>query len=212
MLRYLYGEDLERFPKLRATMFRDRARQFSDRLGWAVSVDAAGEERDAYDSMNPLYVIWERADGSHGGSMRFLPTVAPCMVNDHFGHLTGGGHISHPGIWECTRYCQAPKAEAWVSAALMLGAAELGLGFHLTDIVGIFDARMVRIYGRLGWVPTVLGTAGAGREAVSVGLWAIGAAMRDRVARKAGVSPELSRLWFDRAFGAPTPRREAVSA
>ena len=79
MLCYIYAEDLHRFPRLRDTMFRDRAEQFKKRLGWAVSVNEAGEERDEYDDLNPLYVIWE-ADGRHGGSMRFLPTTGPTMA------------------------------------------------------------------------------------------------------------------------------------
>ncbi len=212
MLRYIYGEALSTFPKLRDTMFRDRARQFADRLGWAVTVNAAGEERDEYDAMNPLYVIWQRADGSHGGSMRFLPTTAPCMVNDHFTHLTDGVTISNPLIWECTRFCLAPGSEGRVAAALMLGAAELGQGFHLTDAVGVFDARMVRIYGRLGWAPTVLGTSGHGRDAISVGLWAFSDETRLRMAQKAGLGAALSRHWFDRAFGTPGRAPLAVSA
>jgi acyl homoserine lactone synthase len=75
MLRYLYADQLDAFPKLRDSMFRDRADQFSERLGWEVSVDENGFEKDQYDALNPLYVIWEMPDGSHGGSMRFLPTT-----------------------------------------------------------------------------------------------------------------------------------------
>ena len=66
MLRYIYGDELSRFPHLQATMFRDRARQFRDRLNWSVTVDRGGFETDAYDAANPLYVIWEEPDGSHG--------------------------------------------------------------------------------------------------------------------------------------------------
>jgi N-acyl-L-homoserine lactone synthetase len=80
----------------------------------------------------------------------------------------------------------------------------------LRDTVGVFDARMVRIYRRLGWEPTVLGTSGTGRDAISVGLWAHGAERRPNLLRRAGVSAELSTLWFDRAFG--TPQKFAVSA
>ncbi len=201
MLRYVYGQELDTYPKLRDTMFRDRAAQFRARLNWAVEVDGDGFERDAYDAMNPLYVIWQRADGAHGGSMRFLPTTGDTMVNDHFTHLTGGVAIRSPLIWECTRFCLAERAEVRISAALMLGGMEIGLGFHLTDAVGAFDARMIRIYRRLGWKPTVLGTEGRGRDAVSVGLWAFDPALRPALLRRAGVSDALSRLWFDRAFG-----------
>jgi len=202
MLRYIYGEDLKNMPKLRDTMFRDRACQFRQRLDWEVKVDAQGFERDQYDAMNPLYVIWEQADGSHGGSMRFLPTTGQTMVNDHFTHLTDGVEIRHPMIWECTRFCLAKEADARVSAALMLGGMEVGLGFYLTDSVGVFDARMIRVYRRLGWEPTLLGTVGEGREAISAGLWAYDPALRAGLLQKAGVSDEVSRMWFDRAFGA----------
>lgn len=202
MLRYLYADELDEFPKLRDTMFADRAAQFRDRLAWEVEVDAAGHERDSYDAMNPLYVIWQQACGRHGGSMRFLPTTGETMVNDHFTHLTGGVEIRHPMIWECTRFCLAGGADPQVSAALMLGGLEVGLGNHLTDAVGVFDARMMRVYRRLGWQPTLLGAAGRGRDAVSVGLWAFEASLRPGLLRRAGLSAELSRLWYDRAFNA----------
>ncbi len=202
MLRYLYADELDEFPKLRDTMFADRAAQFRDRLAWEVEVDAAGHERDSYDAMNPLYVIWQQTCGRHGGSMRFLPTTGETMVNDHFTHLTGGVEIRHPLIWECTRFCLAGGADPQVSAALMLGGLEVGLGNHLTDAVGVFDARMMRVYRRLGWQPTLLGAAGRGRDAVSVGLWAFEASLRPGLLRRAGLSAELSRLWYDRAFNA----------
>ena len=54
MLRYVYGEELAKFPLLRDTMYRDRAHQFVTRLKWDVSVNSAGEERDEYDALNPL--------------------------------------------------------------------------------------------------------------------------------------------------------------
>ena len=66
MLRYVYANDLHKFSDLAHSMFVDRADQFKTRLGWDVTVDSAGEERDEYDTLNPLYVIWEQPDGSHG--------------------------------------------------------------------------------------------------------------------------------------------------
>lgn len=199
MIRYLYGGELAAFPRLAETMFRDRAVQFRDRLGWEVTVDAEGRERDEYDALNPLYVIWERADGRHGGSMRFLPTTGDTMVNDHFLHLTDGVRIGSPHIWECTRFCLAPGASPRVSAALMLGGLELGLWHGLSHAVGVFDARMVRVYRALGWAPDVLGA----KDGVSVGLWAFEPGQRAGLLRKAGLSGELSSHWLRRAFGAP---------
>ena len=212
MLRYLYADQLQQYPKLHRTMFEDRADQFRTRLGWDVSVDANGQERDSYDAQNPLYVIWERPDRSHGGSMRFLPTTGPTMVNDVFGHLTGGAPIVSPLIWECTRFCLAREAAAGVAAALMLAGSEIMSGFGIRHFVGVFDARMVRIYRAIGSSPEVLGTQGAGRQQISVGLWAFSQAARALVARRAGLSRDLSRLWFDRAFGSGTQPNLAKSA
>jgi acyl homoserine lactone synthase len=47
----------------------------------------------------------------------------------------------------------------------------------------------------------VLGTDGQGADAISLGLWEFSEEVRRKMARKAGISPEVSQLWFDRAFG-----------
>lgn len=209
MLRYIYANELHRHPKLARTMFLDRADQFRTRLGWDVRVDINGEERDDYDAKNPLYVIWENPDGRHGGSMRFLPTTGPTMVNDVFGHLTGGAPIVSPTIWECTRFCLARGAGGNVAAALMLGGGEIMSGFGIKHFVGVFDARMVRIYRAIGSSPEVLGSEGTGRDQISVGLWEFTKEAQAKVAERADVSPELSRLWFTRDFGAKAVPRFA---
>lgn len=212
MLRYIYGHDLHRFEKLARTMFQDRADQFRTRLGWEVDVNDQGEERDQYDALDPLYVIWEKPDGSHGGSMRFLPTTGPVMVNEIFGHLTGGNPICSPLIWECTRFCLSRDAESRVAAALMLAGGEIMSNFGIEHFAGVFDARMVRIYRAIGSSPDILGSEGQGRDKISVGLWEFSAEAKARVAQRAGLSPSLSRLWFDRAFGAAQYTEERMSA
>lgn len=200
MIRYIYAADLPKHPALARSMFRDRADQFKTRLDWQVTVDAQGEERDAYDAMNPLYVIWQEPDGSHGGSMRLLPTTGRTMVNDHFSHLTDGVHISSPAIWECTRFCLARGAKPGVAAALMLAGGEVMRGFGVKHYVGVFDARMVRIYRRIGSCPEILGQQGAGRDMIAVGLWEFTAEAQARVSQAAGISPAQSKRWFDLSF------------
>ncbi|MEM9435549.1 MAG: acyl-homoserine-lactone synthase [Pseudomonadota bacterium] len=201
MIRFVYGDQLGAFPKLQRTMFKDRAWQFKERLGWNVTVDKRGWETDEYDALIPLYVIWENPDGSHGGSMRLLPTTGRTMVNEHFIHLTEGVHIASPTIWECTRFCLAKDAAPTTAAALMLAGGEILQGFGLLSYVGVFDARMVRIYSRIGSSPEVLGSQGQGKEMISVGLWHFDKEAQARVARQAGISPAITRHWFDRAFG-----------
>ncbi len=211
MLRYIYADELETLPRLKAGMFKDRAAQFSQRLGWEVTVDEDGFERDSYDDLNPLYILWERPDGTHGGSLRLLPTTGDTMINDHFTELTEGVKIQSPLIWECTRFCLARGAGANVSSALMLGVLEIGLKSHLDHIVGVFDARMIRVYARVGWGPTVLGTLGTGREAISAGLWPVEQSYRPRLLSKAGISSEVSNHWYGRSFGAIKEQFEAVA-
>lgn len=205
MLRFLTGEELSTYPALQDSMFRDRARQFRDRLQWQVRVDEQGWERDEYDPLNPVYVIWQMPDGLHGGSMRFLPTTGPTMVNDHFSHLAAGMKFSHPRLWECTRFCVSERAPNMVSSALMLGAAQLGCALGLRRAIGVFDARMVRIYRRLGWEPVVLGSQGEGAERISLGFWEFSDQIRRHLARRVGIAPELVEGWYraDRAQGDP---------
>lgn len=209
MLRYLTGAELPFYTKLGTTMFRDRAAQFVGRLGWDVGVSADGEERDQYDTLNPLYVIWEERDGSHGGSMRFLPMTGRTMLYDHFPTLTAGRELRCPGIWECTRFCLSPRAGARVAAALMLGGLEVGLGHGLSQAVGVFDAPMIRVYRRLGWAPEVLGTQGQGRNGISAGLWDFTPERRAVLLPRAGLSEEISRHWYRRARETAEPLRLA---
>ena len=201
MLHYLYADQLHRFPHLRDGMFRDRARQFHERLGWEVSVDDQGFERDAYDALNPIYVIWQGAGGGHGGSMRFLPTTGRTMVNDHFSHLTGGVRIESPLIWECTRFCLAPGAGRVVSAALTLGAGELMKAFHIKHFVGVFDQRMRRIYRLMGVEPAVIGEDGDARNGIGVGLWSMDEAAFAPVLTRVGISRAQSRRWIMESLG-----------
>ncbi len=203
MLRYIYGRDLWCEPKLQETMHLDRADQFQRRLGWAVSVDNRGWECDEYDRDETLYVIWVMPDGTHGGSMRFIPSSGQTMVNDHFGSLLGGRVVIDPLIWECTRYCLRDGVPSRVAAALMLAGGELMRAYDLTHLLGVFDARMIRIYRMIGASPDVLGSSGTGRDQISVGLWQYRPCDRVNVLRRAGLSSQMSEHWFYRSMGRP---------
>jgi len=202
MIRFVYGDEMHNYPTLQDTMHRDRAIQFKQRLGWDVAVDEIGWERDEYDALNPLYVIWETPGGRHGGSMRFLPMAGRRMVNDHFSHLADT-QIMSPFIWECTRFCLSPDANSRTAALLSVAGGELVRAFGLSHVLGVFDARMVRIYNMIGTAPEVIGSEGHGRDKISVGLWSYRDEDRRRVLRRAGISSEISEAWFERSFGRP---------
>jgi acyl homoserine lactone synthase len=205
MIRFIYADQLSQYPVLAESMFRDRADQFRRRLGWEVSVNEFGHETDEYDAINPLYVIWQEANGRHGGSMRTLPTLGRNMTAEHFLHLTDGVRIASPFIWECTRFCLAPTASRNVAAGLLLAGCEMGLRFGLEQAIGVFDARMPRIYGRIGWTPDVIGSEGEGRDAISIGLWNITEEARATIAERSGIPLSLIADWFDRSFDARVP-------
>ncbi|MQQ09190.1 autoinducer synthase [Epibacterium sp. SM1979] len=202
MLRYIYRHDLHLFPKLRRSMHLDRADQFHTRLGWEVQVDETGEEHDQYDQLDPLYVIWEKPDGSHGGSMRFLPTTGPVMVNDFFLDLNNGVPLQSPLIWESTRFCLSRDASGNVAGALTLAGIEIMRNFGIQHFAGVFDRRMVRIYRSLGFSPEVVGRRGEGRDQICLGLWEFSPEVYERVAERAGIAPHTSQAWFDHSFGA----------
>lgn len=210
MLRYIPARRLSGHPRLAETMFRDRTVQFADRLGWPLEIGADGGERDAYDTLEPLYVIWERPDGCHGGSMRFLPTTGRTMVEEHFSDLVQNVRIKSPYIWECTRFCLAPDAGAGVASVLMLGGLELGLRKGLSHAIGVFDARMIRVYRRLGWPAAPLGQRGEGPEAIMAGMWDFDLSHRATLLRRAGISGEISDYWWRRSLGASEQLAEAV--
>lgn len=204
MLRYLTVDQLDARPILKQSMYEDRARQFKTRLGWDVAVDGRGREQDQYDGLDGVtYVVWERPDGRHGGSMRFLPTTGRTMLEEHFSDLAQGVPIKSPYIWECTRFCLAPGAGMRVAPALMLGGFDICTGKGLSHSVGVFDAPMLRVYKRLGWAPAVLGSRGEGRTAIHAGLWAFAPELRPALLRRSGLSAEAADYFYNRSFAPP---------
>lgn len=195
MLHIVYADDLDRLPKLRGSMFKHRAIQFQERLCWPVHVDKHGRERDEYDDLNPLYVIWERRDGTHGGSMRFLPTTGDTMLNDHFSHLTNCVGIRSPFIWECTRLCIAPEADPATLSKLMLGAFKLGLRFQLNYAVAVVDFQMFRIIRRAE--PETIGQCIYRINGICVGLWTFEKMRRARLEERAAITARDSVAWYE---------------
>ena len=176
-------------PDLLETMFKDRAIQFRDRLAWNVTVDDSGWEQDEYDTLNPVYLVLEQDKGKHGGSMRLLPTTSGSMINDHFSHLIAGKQIKCPKIWECSRFCLAPKASPRTSVDLLIGALELGLELNLECYIGVFDSQMSRLYDWLGWCPKIIGKGSVGGRTAYVGLWYVSEKQKESLITKFGALP-----------------------
>jgi acyl homoserine lactone synthase len=213
MIRFVYADRLNEFPLLSETMFRDRAEQFQKRLGWDVAVDDGGRELDQYDVLNPIYIIWENADGTHGGSLRIMPTLGRTMTAEHFSHLTDGVRIESPLIWECTRFCLSPGTPSRVAAALLAAGIELGLRFGLAQALGVIYTKTLAIYARIGHQPDVIGTDDGGRDSISVCIWDVTEEGRDAICRRAGFEPAEVARWFETSFrAAPAAASHAAPA
>lgn len=192
MIKIVRAADLFRRPKLAATMFRDRALQFRERLGWDVAIDDQGLEFDEYDDLNPIYVILHDEQGEHLGSGRLLPTTDRTMLTEHFADLTGGVEIESPLIWETTRFCVSPRAREdrrlalRIPPTLLWAGCEIALRCGVEFYVGVFSAPMLKVYQRAGWTPEVLGSRMTREGEVCAGLWEVTTEIRDRLAERAG--------------------------
>ena len=171
-------------------------------------MDQNGFEKDEYDALNPLYVIWESPQGLHQGSLRLLPTTGRNMIKEHFSHLLDEKMKESSKLWECSRFCLARHAPRHVASNLMLAAGEAMVGFGLIECIAIFDQRMMRIYRLLGAQPRLIGSSGTGKDFMGVGIWKFTSQNRETVSQKAGVSAKASAKWFDHAYGSTCRQAE----
>ena len=167
MLELIEGAYASRFPKLMDAMFRNRAEIFSGRLGWDVVVKD-GYERDRFDDLNPLYLVSvDPATGAYWGSLRLLPTTGPNMLRDVFPQLLEEGEtVESATIWESSRICavaapgqpdRGKNGVGYVLSELVAGIGEVAPLAGLTQIVSVFDARMLRVLRSVGCPFEIIG-------------------------------------------------------
>ncbi|WP_159587936.1 acyl-homoserine-lactone synthase [Chelativorans xinjiangense] len=146
-----FADDLKEMHRLRHRVFRDR-------LKWDVSV-SDGYEIDAFDALNPHYLLLRASTGRIDGCVRLLPTTGPTMLRDCFSVLLGDrAPPEDPQTWESSRFAldlppSTPK-RAGIAAGtyeLFAGMIEFGLSRDLRRIVTVTDLRMERILRRAGW-------------------------------------------------------------
>jgi acyl homoserine lactone synthase len=138
-------------------MYQLRARIFADRMKWPVEV-VDGRERDAFDSLNPLYIVGVQHNRVVS-SARLLPTTGPNMLGDVFSDLLPpNGEIASPLIWESSRFCvdtdtDATAAKSGVNAytaELLCGIIETGINAGLEFIVSVVDVSIERVLRNAG--------------------------------------------------------------
>lgn len=188
MIRYITGQDLLKYPFLGRSMFRDRALQFSKRLRWTVDVDSDGLERDCYDLENPTYIIVLGGYDDHIGSVRLLPTSGRTMINDHFQNSLAGEVFDTPSTWECTRFCVAPGAPHTTSLRLLAAIAVAMPLTNVSSVVAIFDEKMLKLYGRLGVSPRIIGRQRTAEGQVFSGEWIFSRATQSKLLKLSGLN------------------------
>jgi len=193
MLVVIDRHNTDKYTHLIDQMFRLRARVFQERLKWDVRV-ADGRERDKYDDMGPIYLIYADDEGREvKGSLRLLPTTGPTLLAEFFSDtLPDAVHLSAPTIWECTRFCLNDKILDKegsdellnVSAVLIEALGDVAIGNGIESIVGNFDFRTLQLYRNLGFQVDVLGSTSKFGQAVYLGLFPISEPILSRVKRR----------------------------
>lgn len=90
-------------------VFRFRYKVFYEHLRWDVA-NTNGMERDAFDDMNPVYILARNHCKEVEGFWRLLPTTGPYMLNDTFPQLLCGSTAPRdPAIWELSRFAVMPN-------------------------------------------------------------------------------------------------------
>lgn len=187
MLYFVRGTDLFLYPKLAQTMFHDRKKQFFDRLGWPVSIDQFGNERDQYDACNPYYVIVADETNHHLASLRLLPSTGPTMINDFFLDALGGRTIHDERVWECTRLCIRAGAPDTAVPQLLAATGFLMAQLGIDSLIGVFSHVMLRQYARLGANPIILGSSQHGGEVAFAGRWRFAPQLLSELTRRSGL-------------------------
>ena len=195
MIVVVQGHNQQKHTDVMDQMFRLRARVFAERLKWDVTV-VDGKERDRFDDLDPVYLIHTDETGREvRGSLRLLPTTGPTVLGEFFSDtMPDAALLSAPTIWECTRFCvdedQLRHREQIVaSRALISALGSVALSAGIESILGNFDARMLRLYRRIGCEVDVLGSTHRYGEPVYLGLFPVSPAILEAVNARLADSP-----------------------
>lgn len=152
-------------------MFKARARQFHDRLGWDVSVDDQGREMDQYDNKEATYLIITDLREQHLASCRMIPIVRPTMTREAFPGLFDLSMIDDPDTClECTRFCVTgtpDHSETYMTKRLFREGARWLEKTSCSSLIAVFYPAMLRVYRRAGWSPSILNR----KDGLIVGQW-----------------------------------------
>ncbi len=172
-----------RYAGLLKQSFRLRKRVFHDCLGWQVDVHR-GLERDAYDGLGAVYLVWCDKDARHlYGTVRLMPTTGPTLLHDVFRRTLPGKDLVSPDTWEGTRMCldvdllrefQPTLSPSRAFGLLLLALFECAFAHGIKTLVSNYEPPMERVYRRAGLLVKEIGRAnGYGRLPVCCGVFIV---------------------------------------
>lgn len=180
----IQAHEYTKYSHILDQMFRHRKRVFIDTLGW--NIPASGDrERDIYDELNPVYLVWCSDDLSRlYGSMRLMPTTGPTLLYDPFrATFPASVNLVAPGIWEGTRMCMDEQAIAAdhpnidagrAFSLLLLALCECALAHGVHTMISNYEPHLKRVYRRAGVEVDELGRSdGYGRHPVCCGAFEV---------------------------------------
>lgn len=131
---------------------RLRQRIFVEGLGWTLSVDRLGRERDQFDRKDTIYgAVVE--DCNPVGCWRMLPTVQPYLLRDVFPHVAGGQPLPRDiATWEISRFGVDPRHQKpdLVSRELLGLMMRFAAANGVATIVAVTDEAFHKMLGRAG--------------------------------------------------------------
>ncbi len=158
MLRIFHKDETNTNKKILNSMYALRARVFGERLKWQVEI-TDGYEKDYFDEIDPLYVVYLDANENVIATFRLLPTTGPTMLRDIFSRcLPSGMDIKSPLIWESTRFAvdsefvknYGDNGLSRITGEMLSALIQIGVSAGLTHIVTVIDVRMEKILLRAG--------------------------------------------------------------
>lgn len=157
-------------------MHRLRARIFRGRLAWTVRC-TSGLEIDAFDKLEPTYVLCIDRSDAVIGCARLLPAIGGTMLERVFPQLLEMDQLAtHHRMIESSRFCVDTNAAAEreqaglhsATLAMFAGIIEWSILNGYREIVTATDVRLERILRRAGWPLIRLGSPAQINETTSV--------------------------------------------
>jgi len=193
----------DRYAGLLEQSFRLRKRVFHDCLGWQVDVHH-GLERDAYDGLGAVYLVWCDEDEHHlYGTVRLMPTTGPTLLQDVFRRTFAGKNLVSPVAWEGTRMCldadllkksQPALSPSRAFGLLLLALFECAFAHGIKTLVSNYEPPMERVYRRAGLRVKEIGRAdGYGRLPVCCGVFTVSAETLQQMRKVLHVAQPLYR-------------------